>query len=307
MELDRYLRPFDHLVSAVQVDALGGTYIGAGFLSWDPARGVHLKAHVERQGAPLAEYSPPPVRVVQRAEWLRITGTTSFGDRFLMDVRTVTRAPPTTSITSPNLGAVFTTGQQVQLSGAATSGYDLATCTATLTSSPVVAAPVLQAPVRSGTTCSFSTTLQTTAINDATWTLTMAATDVAGRVAPPTTRTFVVDDTAPDISVAGLTLTGVTRTIQTVGPSRYIAADDPTAVQVPRVSTYTARVTATDNFAVSRVVFRVDPTSPSDTGADLLFCVDGVAGACVTHQRRRDDDYRGPSEDSAAEAPDAKD
>ena len=86
MELDRYLRPFDHHLSAVQVDALGGTYIGAGFLSWDPARGVHLKAHVERQGAPLAEYSPPPVRVVQRAEWLRITGTTSFGDRFLMDV-----------------------------------------------------------------------------------------------------------------------------------------------------------------------------------------------------------------------------
>jgi hypothetical protein len=194
---------------------------------------------------------------------------------------TFTRRPPSTSISAPAEGVIITSGQQVQLTGGATSGYDLASCTATLTSSPVQALPALPAPSRTGTACSFTTTLAATALPDATWTLTMSATDIVGRAATPVRRTFIVDDTAP--TVTALALAGVTRTINTVGGNKFIAADDPLAA-LPRRSTYTATVTATDNFSISRVVFRVDTPG---AGADLLFCVDGVAGACSSQSAVR--------------------
>ena len=187
---------------------------------------------------------------------------------------TFTRPAPTTSITSPTPNAIVSAGQQAQLSASVTSGYDLDACTAALSSSPTQVPPALQAPTRSGTECTYSQSLDVTSLPDATWTLTVNATDIAGRAATPATRTFIVDDSAPTVS--SVVLAGVSRSIKVVNGNRFIGADNPVA-PAPRTSTYTATVTVTDNFAVSRVVFRIDAPG---AGADLLFCVDGVVGAC---------------------------
>jgi hypothetical protein len=189
-----------------------------------------------------------------------------------------TRPTPAPQVTAPVVGAIFTAGQQVQLSGSATGGFNLATCTASLSASPAQTVPSLPVTTMDGTSCQFTTTLPVTSLPDATWTFTMNATDIVGRAGTPATRSFVVDDTAPTMSA--ITLTGVTKTVTTVGTSKFIAADDPTA-PVPKISTYTTSATATDNFGVSRVVFRMDgPNLNGPNIADMLVCVEGVTGAC---------------------------
>lgn len=89
MDVDRWSRPFDYAVPYFELDALEGTYIGNGVLSWDPDQGVRLRGTVERHGPPLRHYSPAPVRVLARDRWVRIDGITSFEDEFTVEKPTV--------------------------------------------------------------------------------------------------------------------------------------------------------------------------------------------------------------------------
>lgn len=170
-----------------------------------------------------------------------------------------TRLPPAPVISQPPVNAVFAANQTVTLAGAATSGFNLTTCAASLTANPAASAPSLPSITPTGTTCGFSTSIPVASFADATWTLRLNATDIAGR-SVAATRAFVTDKTPP--VVAQPVLSGVDITTAAGGALFVKATSGAT-------STYTATTTATDSAGVSAVIFRVAPSvgAPFDVPA----------------------------------------
>lgn len=107
----------------------------------------------------------------------------------------------------------------------------------------------------SGTVCaspatpaSWSCPWNTTALAAGTYTLTLAATDLAGNVADVATRTIDVDNDGPAVTLAGFT--------ETVNPANMLARSSTMFIN-PSVSggAFTTAVTVTDDNAIDHVTF----------------------------------------------------
>jgi hypothetical protein len=117
-----------------------------------------------------------------------------------------TRPLPAVNVATPTPETVVNATSSTLFQATVTSGFDLASCNASLVnnSNPMAPRPSLNPFVRSGPTCTLNDVLSPGSFTDGTWTLQVVAEDIAGR-ATNETASFVVDTTPPTVAVTSPT------------------------------------------------------------------------------------------------------